>query len=95
MKRWKGVFILEARLSTFPGMKNMCDQECTNCPKLFATHPDILGARRVTRIKLHTEYPQLLCATVQCFVARVTWRYEFVYLCVRIFFFIRRINGNV
>jgi hypothetical protein len=38
----------------------------------------ILGARRVTRSKFHTECPQILRATVQNLVARITWCVGFV-----------------
>jgi hypothetical protein len=49
-----------------------------------SSHYKILDARWVTRIKFHTEKPQILGATVQYSVAWVSWRLEFVHLCLYI-----------
>jgi hypothetical protein len=42
------------------------------------SHLKILGARRVTETKFHTEDPQILGVTVQTVVATATWRLGFV-----------------
>jgi len=45
-------------------------------PQKSVGHFKILGARRVTQRKFHTENPQILDATIQNSVAKVTYRPE-------------------
>jgi hypothetical protein len=48
------------------------------------SHLKILGARKVTWSKYHTEYPKILDATVQNLAVRAIWRLRFVYPCCTI-----------
>lgn len=43
-------------------------------PKNLGIYVKILGVKTLTRSKLHTEGPQILCTTVQYLIARATWR---------------------
>jgi hypothetical protein len=45
------------------------------------SHLKNLGARRVTKSKVHTEHPQISGATVKNLAARTTWSREFVHPC--------------
>lgn len=78
-KSWKGVFILEARLPSFSGMKNMFRAG------VHKLSQNLESPRHSRRQKGYTEDPQLLGANVQYFVVRVTWLKGFVHPCVRIF----------
>jgi hypothetical protein len=58
----------------------------TSSPQIFQnprSHLKILGAKRVTRGKFHTEDPKILGATGKNSVAQATWRPGFVYPCSR------------
>jgi hypothetical protein len=61
---------------------HFCIDARVHTSKICRHHLKILVATCVTWSKSHTQYPQILGATVQNLVARATWRLEFVHRCM-------------
>jgi hypothetical protein len=57
--------------------------------RIQISHLKIVGTRRVIWRKLHTEDQQLLGATVQNSVSRVTWCPEFLQPCMILWFLLK------